>query len=56
VFEMAGVPLELAREAMRLAAHKLPIETRFIVRGQEEGDEQASGAGAASGHEPAGAA
>src|SRR6476469_5637383 len=32
LFEMAGVPEPLAREAMRLAAHKLPIETRFIVK------------------------
>ncbi|MGQ9525634.1 MAG: large ribosomal subunit protein uL16, partial [Armatimonadota bacterium] len=32
LFEMAGVSEELAREAMRLAAHKLPIKTRFIKR------------------------
>jgi len=32
MFEMAGVPEEAAREAMRLAAHKLPIETRFLKR------------------------
>ena len=36
LFEMSGVPEPLAREAMRLAAHKLPIETRFIVKGQAE--------------------
>ena len=36
LFEMSGVAEPLAREAMRLAAHKLPIETRFIVRA--EGD------------------
>ncbi|MEM5773974.1 MAG: 50S ribosomal protein L16 [Anaerolineaceae bacterium] len=36
MFEMAGVPEELAREAMRLASHKLPIQTRFIVRKNEE--------------------
>ena len=35
LFEMAGVPEPLAREAMRLAAHKLPVETKFIVKGQE---------------------
>jgi large subunit ribosomal protein L16 len=29
---MAGVTDEVAREAMRLAAHKLPIKTRFVVR------------------------
>jgi large subunit ribosomal protein L16 len=32
LFEMEGVQEEVAREAMRLAAHKLPIKTRFIVR------------------------
>jgi len=35
LFEMAGVPEPLAREAMRLAAHKLPVETKFLVKGQE---------------------
>jgi large subunit ribosomal protein L16 len=32
MFEMDGVDLATAKEAMRLAAHKLPIPTRFIVR------------------------
>jgi large subunit ribosomal protein L16 len=32
LFEMAGVSEELAREAMRLAAHKLPIETKFVTK------------------------
>ncbi len=32
MFEMDGVTEEIAKEAMRLAAHKLPIKTRFIVR------------------------
>lgn len=32
MFEVAGVPEELAKEAMRLAAHKLPVKTRFVVR------------------------
>ena len=32
MFEIAGVPEELAREAMRLAQHKLPIKTKFISR------------------------
>jgi large subunit ribosomal protein L16 len=32
LFEMAGVPEELAKEAMRLAAHKLPIATRFFTK------------------------
>lgn len=33
LFEMDGVTFEQAREAMRLAAHKLPVLTRFEVRG-----------------------
>lgn len=32
MFEMQGVSEEIAREAMRLAAHKLPVKTKFIVR------------------------
>lgn len=32
LFEAEGVPLEIAKEAMRLAAQKLPIKTKFIVR------------------------
>ncbi len=32
LFEMSGVPIEVAREAMRLAGHKLPVKTRFIVK------------------------
>jgi large subunit ribosomal protein L16 len=32
MFEMDGVAEDVAREAMRLAAHKLPLRTRFIVR------------------------
>ncbi len=32
IFELAGVPEEMAKEAMRLAAYKLPIKTRFLVR------------------------
>ena len=32
LFEMEGIPLELARDSMRLAAHKLPIRTKFVVR------------------------
>jgi len=34
LFEMKGVSEETAREAMRLAAHKLPVKTKFIVREQ----------------------
>ena len=32
MFEMKGVDEEVAREAMRLAAHKLPVKTKFIMR------------------------
>jgi large subunit ribosomal protein L16 len=32
LFEMEGVAPEMAREAMRLAAHKIPLPTRFIMR------------------------
>jgi len=32
LFEMEGIPLELARDSMRLAAHKLPLRTKFIMR------------------------
>ena len=33
MFELAGVPEPLAREAMRLAGHKLPVRTKFVMRG-----------------------
>ncbi|WGV24912.1 50S ribosomal protein L16 [Halotia branconii] len=36
MFEIAGVSEEVAREAMRLAAYKLPIKTKFIVRSQPQ--------------------
>jgi large subunit ribosomal protein L16 len=39
MFELAGVPEETAREAMRLAAHKLPIKTKFIKREEAGGNE-----------------
>jgi large subunit ribosomal protein L16 len=42
LFEMSGVPEPLAREAMRLAAHKLPIETRFLVKSKPEGESDAA--------------
>lgn len=34
LFEMQGVSEEVAREAMRLAAHKLPVKTKFLVKGE----------------------
>ena len=39
MFEIGGVPEELAKEAMRLAANKLPIKCKFITK-QEVGGEQ----------------
>lgn len=38
LFELAGVTEETAREAMRLAAHKLPIKTKFVVRDEVGGE------------------
>ena len=35
MFEMAGVPEAVAKEAMRLAAQKLPIKTKFITRDED---------------------
>lgn len=32
MFELAGVPEDIAKEALRLAAHKLPIKTKFVSR------------------------
>jgi large subunit ribosomal protein L16 len=38
MFEMSGVPEPIAREAMRLAGHKLPISTKFVMKeGLEHG-------------------
>ncbi|MGA9774939.1 MAG: 50S ribosomal protein L16 [Candidatus Dormiibacterota bacterium] len=39
LFEMDGVGADTAREAMRLAAHKLPVKTRFVVREGAENQE-----------------
>ncbi len=38
LFEISGVTEEQAREAMRLASHKLPIRTRFVSRAELEGE------------------
>jgi large subunit ribosomal protein L16 len=45
LFEMGGVSEEVAKEAMRLAAHKLPIKTKFVTRedAQEKGGEANEG-------------
>ena len=39
LFEMAGVPEDVAREALRLATHKLPIKTKFIKAENVENNE-----------------
>jgi large subunit ribosomal protein L16 len=36
MFEMGGVDVEVAKEAMRLASHKLPIKCKFVVKDAEE--------------------
>ncbi|MCD8574571.1 MAG: 50S ribosomal protein L16 [Erysipelotrichaceae bacterium] len=36
MFEIAGVSEEIAKEAFRLAANKLPVKTRFVRKGEEE--------------------
>ncbi|OEF97931.1 50S ribosomal protein L16 [Desulfuribacillus alkaliarsenatis] len=38
MFELAGVPEETAKEALRLAAHKLPIKCKFVKREEMGGD------------------
>ena len=39
MFEIAGVPEETAREAMRLAANKLPIKCKFVVKKETDGEQ-----------------
>ena len=39
MFEMSGVDESIAREAMRLAGHKLPVKTKFVVKESQEGGE-----------------
>ncbi len=39
LFEMAGVSEEVAREAMRLAGHKLPLKVKFVKKEKAEGGE-----------------
>ena len=35
MFEIAGVDEAIAREAFRLASHKLPVKCKFVVKGKE---------------------
>ena len=39
MFEIAGVSEEVAREALRLASHKLPLKTKFVKREEKVGEE-----------------
>ena len=39
LFELGGVSEEIAREAMRLAMHKLPCKTKFVIKEDETGGE-----------------
>lgn len=38
MFELEGVPVEVAKEALRLAAQKLPVKTKFVVRRDFDGN------------------
>ncbi len=38
MFEIAGVSEEIAREALRLASHKLPVKTKVVARTEEAGE------------------
>ncbi len=40
MFELAGVSNQKAKEALRLAAHKLPIKTKFVTREELEGEQE----------------
>ena len=43
LFEIAGVSEEIAREALRLASHKLPLKTKLIIKAPEAKAEAAAG-------------
>ncbi|MGI6609631.1 MAG: 50S ribosomal protein L16 [Limnochordia bacterium] len=45
MFEIGGISEELSKEALRLAAHKLPIKTKFVRRDQIAAEEAAGGDG-----------
>ncbi|MBE6479374.1 MAG: 50S ribosomal protein L16 [Atopobiaceae bacterium] len=40
MFEIAGVSDEIAREALRLAQHKLPIKTKIVARADQDGEDK----------------
>ena len=41
LFEVAGISEDIAREALRLASHKLPLKTKFIKRAEKTANEEA---------------
>ena len=43
LFEMDGVSEDIAKEAFRLAAHKLPVKTKFVIANKDEGGENDEG-------------
>lgn len=43
LFEMNGVSEEVAKEAMRLAGHKLPIKTKFVTKAELEAENKQEG-------------
>ncbi len=49
LFELAGVDEAVAKEAMRLASHKLPIDTRFVIRESHVAGGSKSAVGASAG-------
>ncbi|BDG62227.1 50S ribosomal protein L16 [Caldinitratiruptor microaerophilus] len=55
LFEMAGVPEDVAREALRLASHKLPVKTRFVTKADAPPPDRAEQAPADAAPQPAGA-
>jgi len=44
MFEMAGIPEDVAREALRLASHKLPLKCKFVVKGKDDAPVDATAA------------
>ncbi|MBQ8907884.1 MAG: 50S ribosomal protein L16 [Clostridia bacterium] len=40
LFEMDGIPVDTAREAMRLAMHKLPIKCKFVTREDQQAQQE----------------
>ena len=53
LFEIAGVSEEIAREALRLASHKLPLKTKLIIKAKEEAPKAKDEAPAAAEEAPA---